>query len=110
MIDASVIARLIMREGNYVETAREIKTKTIMTFSLRSAPAIYFEILPEVEWRAKGREGLEKALDIKNGSTTNAPIPLGEQFLELLKVISVEALGNIRWHCLKRSKEKILVV
>ena len=32
MIDTSVIAKLIMREGNYVEAAREIETKTIMTF------------------------------------------------------------------------------
>ena len=32
MIEASVISRLIMLEGNYVEAAREIKTKTIMTF------------------------------------------------------------------------------
>ena len=55
-------------------------------------------------------EGLEKAPDIQTGSTTNAPILLGEQFLEVLKVISVEALGDIRWHYLKRSKKKILVV
>ena len=32
MIDASVIARLIMREENYVEAARETETKTTMTF------------------------------------------------------------------------------
>jgi len=55
VIDTSVIAKLIMREGNYVEAAREIETKTIMTFSLRSAPATCFAILSEVEWRIKRR-------------------------------------------------------
>ena len=58
----------------------------------------------------KKKGGLEKAPDIQNRSTTNAPILLGEQFLEVLKVTYVEALGDIRWYCLKRSKEKILVV
>ena len=53
---------------------------------------------------------MEKAPDIQNRSTTNAFILLGEQFLEVLKVISVGALGDIRWYCLKRSKGKILVV
>jgi len=42
VIDASVIVRLIMREENYVEAARQIKTKTIMTFFLTLSPSNLF--------------------------------------------------------------------
>ena len=106
MIDASIIARLIMLEGNYVEAAREIKTKTIMTFPYAQPQQPISQFYRKLNGGQKGGKVWRRLWTFKTGPLQTLLSSLGEQLLEVLKVTYVEALGDIRWHCLKRSKEK----